>query len=65
MNKIRLRFQAGKLEAGLFKYVGYTIEQKENITLDQEDYISKILVPKVTAGRAKNRTADLTSKEHT
>ena len=66
MNKLRLRFKAGKLETGVFKYVGYTIDQKgTEVTISQEEYVSKVHVPTVTAIRARSKNDGLSNEEHT
>ena len=66
MAKLRERFLAGKLEEGHFKYVGFNIIQgKDDIVLDQQEYMSSIEGVKICVQRAAQKSHELSPEELT
>ena len=64
--KVLSVFQVGKSENESFLYTGFKIKKnKNNITLDQQDYISRIEMPILDATRLLEKEDDLTPKELT
>ena len=56
----------GKTEVGEFVYTGFHIKQDESgITLDQDDYLNHIEIPKLDAQRLKQGTSRLKPEETT
>ena len=66
MKKLRQHFQAGKVEGGQFKYVGFDIFQsKEGIALDQGAYTENIENYQINPSRAMNKNQILDETEQT
>ena len=64
--KVLSVFQVGKSENESFLYTGFKIKKnKNNITLDQQDYISRIEMPILDATILLEKEDDLTPKELT
>lgn len=66
MGPLRTRFIAGKVQDQNFSYVGFQIVQKEHgITLDMNEYVEGVEIPKVDIDRQKDKSDLLSSKEQT
>jgi hypothetical protein len=56
MAKLRQRFIPERVEGSKFKYTGFEITQTgQGITMSQDEYVRKLVVPTVTADRAKEK----------
>ena len=66
IDRLKRRFQAGKVAEEKFHYVGFHMHQtKEGITLDQNQYVKNISIDKIAPIRAGQKHYDLNQKEHT
>jgi hypothetical protein len=66
MCTLRKQFLAGKLEEGQFKYVGFNIQQfREEIIIDQSEYVESIECVVISPERASQKTEALNSEELT
>ena len=66
MKNLRDRFLAGKLEEGIFKYVGFQIIQTScGIVLDQGEYVDGLDIVKIDSTRLSQKLDKLTPTEHT
>lgn len=64
MEKLRSRFQAGKLEIGAFTYVGFKLQQDPNgILMDQTDYVKDLDTPLLSPQRVSEKQSLLSEKE--
>ena len=65
MKHLRDRFLAGKLEGGIFKYVGFQIIQIScGIVLDQGDYVDGLDIVKIDSTRISQKLYKQTPTEH-
>ena len=59
-------FQVGKSETRSFLYTGFQIDQvKDKITLDQDGYVAKLVIPALPAERLLLKNEDMNSEELT
>ena len=66
LNKLKQRFQAGKVEEQDFQYIGFHIKQNENgITVDHSRFIEKLDQPHIDPKRAMQKQKQLTAGEQT
>ena len=64
--KLLEQFKVGKSELSKFMYTGFSIEQKDDaIILDQEKFVENIKIPTVEASRLLEKEKPLTSEEMT
>ena len=65
MEKLRNRLIAGKVEEGVFSYVGFDIKQeKDGIVLDQSRYMKELSTEEIKPQRAREKLDSLTKDEH-
>ena len=66
MSKIKERFQAGKIETMEFKYVGFSVQQKDDsITVNHKEYLENIENVLVDPQRFTEKHKDLIDDEQT
>ena len=66
MNKLRVRFSAGKVEEKTFKYIGFGIQQlPSKIILDHSEYIDNIKNVTIDPKRASENNESLNGREQT
>lgn len=66
MNKLRVRFSAGKVEEKTFKYIGFGIQQlPSKIILDHSEYIDNIKNVTIDPKRASENNEPLNEREQT
>ena len=59
-------FQVGKSETRSFLYTGFQIDQSDSgITLNQDDYVSKLVIPSLPAERLLHKDSEMTQEELT
>ena len=59
-------FQVGKSETRSFLYTGFQIDQTQGgITLDQDDYVSRLVIPSLPAERLLHKENEMTPEELT
>ena len=64
MEKLRSKFLAGKLEEGIFKYVGFKINQREDgIAMEQTEYVEDLENIKLSPQRASQKQDMLNIEE--
>ena len=60
MNKLRVRFSAGKVEEKIFKYIGFGIQQlPSKIILDRSEYTDNIKNVTIDPKRASEKNKPL------
>ena len=66
MNKLRVRFSAGKVEGKIFKYIGFGIQQlPSKIILDHSEYIDNTKYVTIDPKRASENNEPLNEREQT
>ena len=66
MNKLRVRFSAGKVEEKTFKYIGFGIQQlPSKLILDHSEYIDKIKNVTIDPKRASENNEPFNEREQT